>query len=306
MPGKRGAQDRNPPSPPSSRDASAGGQKNGSMRNESARGLDPSGVQSFLRMLERQDRLGPDFLSDDDKNDWDAYLGSVPRSAAESMDARALLPVRMPPKCRPRAASSAGPSGTSIEQTEIISYSNSGGGRQFQPGERQRQHAAKAPLLVHQVPVGSTVAIRRDRDILLDSTPGYGTVFYLGDVVELVSNPSGTVSKLTVHYRMPQGKDGLFCNDMTKAWNLACHAHHMYDRHCERRTACKLAATRAGSQGSRFTYECDAAEVIETGILFNDKSNTLKAESKKRLCQSAPMAGEWDAQLGVSSKKQKV
>ena len=146
----------------SSARAAPGAPAGGGQQPEEAkeRGLKTAVVKEFLGMIQRRDRLGPDFFTDDEKKQWDQYLDGVPACAAESADGSNLLPVQMPRKCKPRAAGSAG-SATSTGQQEIITYTNAGG-RQFQTADRQRQHAASKPLCVADVPVGSTVAIKRD------------------------------------------------------------------------------------------------------------------------------------------------
>ena len=52
-------------------------------------------------------------------------------------------------------------------------------------------------------------------------------------------------------------------------------------------------------------YTCDAKEVFETKLELND-SKTLKAETKKRLAESAPEEGGWNALLGIASNKRKA
>jgi len=67
------------------------------------RGLQPALVKEFLEMIQRRDHLGPEFMNDDERRQWDEYLDSVPASAAESADGKSLVPVQMPAKCKPRA-----------------------------------------------------------------------------------------------------------------------------------------------------------------------------------------------------------
>ena len=267
------------------------------------RGLQPGLVKEFLEMIQRRDRLGPEFLNDDERRQWDEYLDSVPASAEESADGKSLFPVQMPAKCKPRASASGAGSSTSRSQQEIITYSNAGG-RQFHAGDRQRQHAASKPMRAADVPVGSTVAIRKEASSV-GCQPGYGTPFDVGDVVGADIDAHGVVQKLSIHFRMPQGADGLFVDDMKKPWNLACHALHTYHKSCERGIACRAAAQKAGSQVSKFMYTCDAKEVFETKLELND-SKTLKAETKKRLAESAPEEGGWNALLGIASNKRKA
>ena len=293
-----------PPPRGSAAGAAAGGRQEPGMApppQSAARGLQTGVVKEFLQSIQRRDRLGPDFFNDAEKQQWDEWLDSVPADAAHSTDAQKLLPVQMPPKCLPRnTAGRSTDAATSMSQQEIIAYSNAGG-RQFQPADRQRQHAASKPLCSADVAVGSTVAIRRAAPASGDTfVGGYGTLFYVGDVLETTCGADGVVQKLLIQYRMPQGRDSLFCDDMTKPWNLACLAQHRYDGQCKRRLACKRAALAAGADDSRFVYTCDAAEVFETQLSFND-SRTLQAKCKKKLVESAPEgeADEWRKRLGL-------
>lgn len=176
------------------------------------RGLQPGLVKEFLEMIQRRDRLGPECLNDDERRQWDEYLDSVPASAEESADGKSLVPVQMPAKCKPRASASGAGSSTSRSQQEIITYSNAGG-RQFHTGDRQRQHAASKPMRAADVPVGSTVAIRKEASSV-GCQPGYRTPFDVGDVVGADIDAHGVVQKLSIHFRMPQGADGLFVDEL--------------------------------------------------------------------------------------------
>lgn len=286
---------------PASRSAAgsrAGGDAQHGEREAQPRGLDPTAVKGFLKMIQQSDRLGPEFLTDDERQQWDEWLDGTPASAEDSPDGRTLFPLLMPAKCLPRTTVPGSSAGPSSSQQEIITYSNAGG-RQFGRADRQRQHALLKPLLAADVPVNSTVAIRRG-PVRQPGPPGYNTPFYVGDVVSVNTvDASGHVGELEIHFRMPQAGDGLFCDDLKKPWNLACHALHTYHRSCERGKACRAAATKAGSEDSRFTYKCHADEVFETKLAFNE-SGTIKAETKKRLAGSAPENGAWNARLGIT------
>ena len=286
------------PAPSAAEGRSADGADAGGAQEEgSARGLDPAVVKEFLGMLQRRDRLGPEYFSDVEREQWNEWLDAVPGSVAESLDAKSLLPVRMPRKCLPRPAagsSSAGPS--SMEQQEIISYANAGG-RQFGADARRRQYLSRKPLQVSDVPPGSTVAVHCDPQQA--TAPGYRTLFWVGDVVEAVGDADGAnLDKVTIHCRMPQAAGGLFCDDATKPWNLACHAQHTYSKTCERGKACMAAARQAGATTAKLTYTCEPAEILETKLELNG-SNTLKAATKRRLAESAPQKGAWNKQLGI-------
>jgi hypothetical protein len=113
---------------------------------EEARGLNTAVVKQFIGKLLHRDRLGPDYFSDVELQQWNEWLDAVPASAAESVDAKSLLPVQMPPKCLPRpeaGSSSDGPA--TMGQQEILTYSNAGG-RRFGTAERRRQYAMRKAL----------------------------------------------------------------------------------------------------------------------------------------------------------------
>ena len=88
---------------------------------------------------------------------------AVPESAAESLDGKSILPVQMPRKCLPRPAAGSSRNGpaSSMEQQEIISYTNAGG-RQFGAEARRRQYLSQKPLHFSDVLPGSTVALHCD------------------------------------------------------------------------------------------------------------------------------------------------
>ena len=282
-------------------EGSADGGADGDCGREEGRasGLNPSVVKQFLGMLQRPDRLGPDFFTDVERQQWDEWLDAVPGGAADSMDAKSLLPVKMPLKCLPRPeAGSSSIGGAPTSQAEIITYANAGG-RQFRAADRRRQYASKRALVAADVPKDSTVAIWCDPEAA--TQPGYRTPFWVGDIMDCVSDAaSGELEKVTIHFRMPEGAGGLFCDDVKKPWNLVCHAQHAYTLRCERGVACRAAAQKADSSTARFTYTCEAAEIMETKLEFN-QSGTLKAATKKRLAESAPEKGSWNVQLGLDA-----
>ena len=249
------------------------------------RGLDKAAVKEFvLSTLVRDDRLGSEFLTDVEKQQWEQWLASEPDSAAQVSRADWPLPIQMPRKCVPRqAGGSRGETSVSAQQ-EIIAYSNSDG-RQFSRAARSRQYEQSRRLSASDMPVGSTVAIKRGEQVIRQ--PGYGTPFYLGDVLEVQAGPDGYVESFQLHYRMPVGAGQLFCDVLSHSWRLACHAHHVHDGQCKRRVACREAAAKAGSNDTRITHSGVWQEVLETQMAFN-KSGTLKVESKRRIAQSAP------------------
>ena len=107
----------------------------GKQREEKERaGLDVKAVKDFLAKIQRPDRLGPNFFTDDERQQWQDYFDQQPLTAEAASDAATLLPVQMPRKCLPRTAAAGSSGADSSTQQEIISYSNAGG-RQFQPAE---------------------------------------------------------------------------------------------------------------------------------------------------------------------------
>jgi hypothetical protein len=292
--------------PPSGKRAASGGKRKAPSaeegagqdeEHEEARGLNTAVVKQFLGKLLHRDRLGPDYFTDVEKQQWNEWLDAVPASAAESVDAKTLLPVQMPRKCLPRPEAGSSSDGlATIGQQEIITYSNAGG-RRFGTAQRSRQYAMRKALRLSDVPQGTTIAIQCDPQ--LGSARGYRTPFWVGDVIEAVGDAAtGKLEKVTVHFRMPQAAGGLFCDDVTKPWNLACHAQHTYSKNCERGVKCMAAAREVEAPSAKFTYICEAAEILETKLELNN-SNTLKAATKKRLAESAPLSGAWDQQLGI-------
>ena len=84
------------PPPSAAEGRSADGADTGGAQEEgTARGLDPAVVKEFLGMLQRRDRLGPEYFSDVEREQWNEWLDAVPSSVAESLDAESLLPVRI-------------------------------------------------------------------------------------------------------------------------------------------------------------------------------------------------------------------
>ena len=109
---------------------------------------------------------------------WHQYLGSVLTSATESVDGRSLIPVQMPPKCKPRAA---GTSAVAHLQRRRASMRSShmqtpavAGGSMLLTGSGSTQRLTKL-LLIADVPVGSVVAICRQQDQTV-TQPGHSVL----------------------------------------------------------------------------------------------------------------------------------
>ena len=82
----------------------------GKQREEKERAwLDVKAVKDFLAKIQRPDRLGPNFFTDDERQQWQDYFDQLPLTAAAASDAATLLPVQMPRKLRPASVSPAPP-----------------------------------------------------------------------------------------------------------------------------------------------------------------------------------------------------
>ena len=263
-----------------------------------AKGLQKDVVRDFVARLQMPDRMGPTWLDDEERQEWQDYLDGEPDALDEVAAADWPLPIRMPAKCRPRPAAGACSTAAVESQVELVTYSNAGSdGRRFNRADRSRQRESAKRIALDDVPNGSTIAIQRTSEEIL--APGYGTPFYLGDVQSITTSADGAVDTFTIQFRMPTAAGQLFCNDVCKPWRLACHAHHVYDGHCERKRECRLAAEKAGSQsGPRFTYTGHADEILETHLVLN-KDCRLHKRTRLRLAESAPENGAWNAALGV-------
>lgn len=81
---------------------------------------------------------------------------------------------------------------------------------------------------------------------------GWGTPFYMGDVIDVVLAPGGPssgkrkIERVTVHYRMPSYRNK-FCDDICKPWLRACVGGHAWRRGvCDTAHACKRMRINAG------------------------------------------------------------
>lgn len=257
------------------------------------RGLNKAATRGLLKKLNEPRYLGPGFIDDDDMALWEQWLNSEPDTVSQVSAAEWPLPISMPKKCIPRAATGQGSTPADTQQ-EIISYSNVSG-RRFTTDDRSRQYSQTQQLRADDLPVGSTIAINQSSPL---SAPGFGTPFYIGDVMAITSDDEGFVTSYTIHYRMPRGQDSLFCNDMMKPWMLACHAQHVWDGRCERQIACRRAKDAAGGTSTKYAYTGDAKEILDTKLQLN-QSGTLKKACRVRLSKGAPTPGEWDSALGL-------
>ena len=107
--------------PPGKRKAAASSAADGAapaagQREERERGFDAKAVKDFLAKIQRPDRLGPNFFTDDERQQWQDYFDQQPLTAEAASDAATLLPVQMPRKCLPRTAA-AGSSGADLARS---------------------------------------------------------------------------------------------------------------------------------------------------------------------------------------------
>ena len=104
-----------------------------------------------------------------------------------------------------------------------------------------------------------------------------------------------------LHYRMPYAGDAP-SNDPTKPWFAACLCRQKYNKSHERWIACKeLRAKAVGStshamETNAYVDWLPADRIFETQLEFNS-GQTLKAETKRRLCQSDVA---WKSKLGLA------
>ena len=134
--------------------------------------------------------------------------------------------------------------------------------------------------------------------------PGYGTPFYIGDVVAVESLGAGAAGAsssvgdayagaVTVHYRMPELR-GQFCDELARPFHLVCMAMHQWTRACESRRQC-VRSRPEGATTSRMTARIEAETIFEANIQLNS-SGAISLKSKRALAETNPA---WAAGLGV-------
>lgn len=161
------------------------------------------------------------------------------------------------------------------------------------------------------MPVGSTVAIRRHPSDPWHP-PGYGTQFYIGDVIEVHCAPCDSaggsssaaerrVASIEVHYRLPMRGTTEACNDEHKGWKAACCALHPFTAMCERRVTCTERRPQ-GKNTSRLSARVEVDTIFETKLKLTTIS-LLSAETKRRIMQgAAPEEQEkWRARMHITN-----
>ena len=290
-------------------DAAHNGEKPQSVAS-SERRFDKDAVLSAVETLHRK---APELLPADMLAEWQSWHASAPTTCSEVADAKHPLPLRMPMKCSPSPNEPA-PLRAAAQQQQLLTYQNPEG-QGYTKDARARDALAAISLKEDDVPVGSTVALRRPpQDEGVANEPGYDTLFYLADVVsvELSDGPkdhvgSREVASLEVHYRMPF-RNGKACDDEHRAWHPICVGHHQWAHMCEARGQCvKLRENYALSlrRGtSKYMVVADPLSVFETKIDFT-QGGQLSAGSKKRLRTGASTSGMWDERLGIRDAPQR-
>ena len=91
--------------------ASAAGRRGGGRERASSKGLDKAAIRNFVltELARPADRMGPDWLNDDDKAQWSEWLDAEPDNVGSVPAAEMPLPIEMPRKCLPRSASAGQP-----------------------------------------------------------------------------------------------------------------------------------------------------------------------------------------------------
>jgi hypothetical protein len=222
---------------------------------------------------------------------WHAWHTSAAEKLSELPAPSRALPLTMPMKC----TAAAGPALENARgpKPELITYNNPGG-RTFTKEQRTREAASMAKALTKaDVPVGSCVGVKREPADPMEP-PGYGTPFYVAEIMSVNLSESDDVSNLTVQWRMPKF-NGLFCDDITRPLGLACVALHEWSPSCEASAACKRKRA-VGAETSRFIAVLDPEMVFETNLKLTPATHALTKKTKELLAESN---SEWRAALGV-------
>ena len=242
-------------------------------------------------------RLSTHFNDDQVRAEWAGWHANAAERLADVPSQRRALPLRMPMKCNAQARPDE--PREEREQHNLMTYKNPGGTR-YSKDALQRDAKATRRLRASEVPVGCTVGLRRD-----DGDPwtpaGYGTPFYVGDVLERdLDEAEQVVTHVLVHYRMPTFQRQ-FCNDVTKPLKLACVALHEWDSGCEKRRAC-TACRPPGAATSRMTVRTTADTLFEVGIDLV-QSGALSMQARRNICSTDE---SWRAALNLRDSRTTV
>ena len=247
-----------------------------------------------------QARLPSHFVDSEVADEWGQWLESVPEHLAEVPAPQRAVRLRMPMKHNAdQSAVVQAPAAARPQQKPLMTYRNPHAGTSYAKDERERDALYAQPLRVSELPLSSTVALRRSTEDPYEPA-GYGTPFYIADVLEVELGAAGTstadppVAALTVHYRIPS-KSSRFCNDVRRPFLLACHAGHPWDAGCETRRTCKRMRPE-GADMSKYTPRVEAATIFEAGIELTRAKQALSMSTRKRLAKTDP---SWCEALGV-------
>ena len=241
------------------------------------------------------------------REQWKAWYSSTPHNLGELAPEEQQLPMKMPAKCQPSGQGRAATASAPNHEPELIAYTNRGdGARKFTKEMRDRNEAAgrASALTVADLPLGSFVGVARSPEDPLEP-PGYGTPFYAGQVVRVMTDNDGGADStsaapglprmIDVHYTMPTHR-GRFCDDISKPYSLACVAMHPWTQSCERTCA---QHRPEGATTSRFMATIDVHTIFETKLQFTNGGHCFDAHTKKRLAETNP---EWGKALKLRKK----
>jgi len=266
-----------------------------------AKASKPKGVARFdkdaiLEAVQTVRQKMPHQVTAADMESWNKWHEETPAMLDQVAVFERPLPLRMPMKHTAVPAPEVAVVPTR-QQKELITYTNPGGNK-LGAEQLHREALHELPLTQADLPIGSSVAIRR-RAIDPWIPVGYGTHFYVADVLavhlcEEASSSSSAgqarlVESMDVQFRLPMiGKGGEASDEEHRGWLPACFALHAYDKGCERRRTCIQCRPSEDTLSSRFSTRVDASTIFETGLKFTRTTSALDAPTKRKILQSAP------------------
>mgnify|MGYP007018243642 CR=1 FL=1 len=296
------------PAAPAARDAPEGQQRRKKPTFDPQRILEAVVGDGATSVASHQPAL---FADGQAEADWRAWAASVPQRLSDvPRDARPL-PLVMPVKFSARKRDQPQQAAPAPQpQIELMTYRNPGGSSYTKKARDRNATAARMQhrLLASEISEGCAVAVVREGAIDPSDPPGYGTPFYIGDVVKIHLKPVAStstsgdssaapatreVAKLDLHYRIPMCKSK-FCDDVKRPFKLACVGKHEWNHGCEKRKAC-VQKREQGATTSRHFAQVEAGAVFEANVQLLE-SGALSAPSKKRLAERDP---KWAPLLGV-------
>ena len=265
----------------------------------------------------------PSFLTEQHIDDWNQWRAATPEQLDQVTAANNPLPLKLPMKYKASPATGAPAAAPAATQVPLITFRNPEGqgvlaANRSQPqrcaasltvlcvcsavysqADRSRDALVRRRLSRDDVPVGSCVALRRAAaDPWMPE--GYGTLFYLAEVLGIQSDDDGFVTSIQGHFRLPMGK-AIACNDETKSWKPGCCGLHNWSAMCETHNKC-VQRRAEGMTTSKLLVDIEPEMVFETGITFT-AGDKLEKAAKRRLAQSAPTSDAWHDRLGLRAEK---